>query len=234
MADPTFDHFASSYETALQAGLSLSGESSDYFADLRVRCLRQRLEKLKTPIHRLLDFGCGVGATTKFFLDQFQLEEMVGIDPSSASIEIAKKNEADRNSDEHCQVKYQNLAEFLPDEQFDMVYCNGVFHHIDLLDRYNAMMMIYQSLRPGGIFAFWENNPYSLPARYVMSRISFDADAVMVWPLTARQMMRNVGFRVLLTDYRFVFPRLIRWMRWSENLICKLPLGAQYLVLCTK
>ncbi len=44
-------------------------------------------------------------------------------------------------------------------------------------DRSRALDYTYQALKPGGYFAFWENNPWSLGARYLMSRIPFDRDA---------------------------------------------------------
>lgn len=234
MSEPTFDHYAKRYQEELDAGLAVSGESSDYFADLRLACLAQRLEQRGVSASRILDFGCGVGSTTGSFLRHFQPKQIMGIDPSHASIEIAKTNQSGFTTNKICQIDYRSLDEHTPEQNFDLVYCNGVFHHIDPELRKKAMTTIYQSLRSGGVFAFWENNPYSLPARYVMSRISFDADAVMVWPSAARRLMASVGFKVLLTDYRFIFPGSIRWMRWSESFFCKLPVGAQYLILSVK
>ena len=131
-------------------------------------------------------------------------------------------------------IDYQNTADYDPDEQFDLVFCNGVFHHIALEARSDAIKTIFRSIRPGGVFAFWENNPYSIPARYVMSRIPFDRDAIMVWPRQARKQMRDVGFDVLLTDYCFLFPAMMSWLRWSEGFVRHVPLGAQYLILSKK
>jgi SAM-dependent methyltransferase len=234
MNDPTFDRFASQYNDALQTGLSVSGETSDFFAESRLRYLSNRIQENHFTVRRALDFGCGIGSTTRGFFSHFELDYFAGVDPSSESINIAKKSRQKVDASNDCEVEYFYLKDFLPREQFDLVYCNGVFHHIGLDDRGEAMTIIYESLKSGGVFAFWENNPYSLPARYVMSRIPFDQDALMVWPSHAREMIRGVGFKPILTEYRFIFPRFIRWMRWSENLVCKLPIGAQYLVLAVK
>ncbi|MGC6550069.1 MAG: class I SAM-dependent methyltransferase [Rubripirellula sp.] len=234
MTDSSFDHYASNYEDALQHGLSVSGESSSYFADARLSCLRQLIEEQSIVTTKALDFGCGVGATTAFFLQHFDLLKLTGIDPSSESIDQAKKNFALLDSDSSCEVTYLRSDDFTPESNYDLVYCNGVFHHIPLEERCRALGTIYECLRPGGVFAFWENNPYSLPARYVMSKIPFDHDAIMVWPSQVRELMTRIGFEVVSTDYHFIFPSLLRWMRWSEKLFCKLPLGAQYLVLSIK
>jgi hypothetical protein len=39
---------------------------------------------------------------------------------------------------------------------------------------------------------------------------------------------------VLLTDFQFVFPRVLRLLRPIESTGARCPLGAQYMVLCRK
>lgn len=46
--------------------------------------------------------------------------------------------------------------------------------------------LVRRSLRPGGVFAFWEINPWNPGTRHVMSRIPFDRDAIMLTPPEAR------------------------------------------------
>jgi len=43
----------------------------------------------------------------------------------------------------------------------DLAYCNGVFHHIAPDARPEALAMIRDALKPGGLFAFWENNAWN-------------------------------------------------------------------------
>ena len=74
MNDSSFDRYATDYDEALQAGLSVSGEASDFFALSRVRWLSSRLAQRDQKVDSILDFGCGVGATTKHFLDVFFLQ----------------------------------------------------------------------------------------------------------------------------------------------------------------
>ena len=234
MTDSSFDRYATEYDEALQAGLSVSGEASDFFALSRVRWLRDILARQEKNVSAILDFGCGVGATTKHFLDEFAPRVFKGVDTSAASIDVARQGYHSTEKTSDCEVRFACLsdADLLP--QYDLVYCNGVFHHIDIEKRLEAMRFIAGSLRPGGVFAFWENNPYSLPARYVMSRIPFDHDAVMVWPRQARDLIQKVGLEIVRTDYCFIFPAALSWLRWTEQLLCKVPLGAQYLVVSVK
>lgn len=67
-----------------------------------------------------------------------------------------------------------------------------------------------------------------------MSRIPFDRGAVTLTATEARQMLRTGGFEILRTDFLFIFPKMLSWFRWLEPSVAKLPLGAQYQVLCRK
>jgi SAM-dependent methyltransferase len=127
-----------------------------------------------------------------------------------------------------------SFTEQLPAEYIDLAFCNGVFHHIPVIDRLTAMKRVYSSLRPSGLFAFWENNPWNLATRYVMGRIPFDRDAVTLSPPAARRLLREGGFEVMRTDFLFFFPRHLSWLRSLEPRLTCLPLGAQYQILCRK
>ena len=39
---------------------------------------------------------------------------------------------------------------------------------------------------------------------------------------------------VLQTDFLFIFPHMLRGLRGLEPLVARLPLGAQYQILCCK
>jgi hypothetical protein len=109
-----------------------------------------------------------------------------------------------------------------------------VFHHIPVSERAGAMRYVFDFLRPGGCFGLFENNPWSPGARLVMKRIPFDRDAVMLWPAETRRLMRDAGFEVVRTDFLFIFPRPLAFLRGLEPALCGLPLGAQYMVLGRK
>jgi SAM-dependent methyltransferase len=116
--------------------------------------------------------------------------------------------------------------------EFDLAYCNGVFHHIAPGQRLEALALVHRALRAGGLFCFWENNPWSPATRYVMSRCAFDRDAILLSPPDARALLRRGGFQILRTDFRFIFPRALRALRPVEDAVYRLPFGAQYQVLC--
>ncbi len=126
------------------------------------------------------------------------------------------------------------MAGYEPVGEFDLAFCNGVFHHIPLGERAAVMRYIYNSLRPDGLFAFWENNPWNPGTRYVMSRIPFDREAIPLAPPQARELVRVCGFGVLRTDFLFILPRVLKWLRGLERRLARWALGAQYQVLRRK
>jgi SAM-dependent methyltransferase len=157
-----------------------------------------------------------------------KVESVLGLDASERSLAVAKRVHRSERT------QFLSVGHYEPKEQIDLAFCNGVFHHIPLNERVTAVNFVHRSLRPRGLFAFWENNPWNPGTRYVMSRISFDRDAIMLTPPEARRLLRAGGFEILRTDFLFIFPRMLRRFRGLEPLVSRLPLGAQYQVLGRK
>ncbi|MBV8159401.1 MAG: hypothetical protein JO265_00605 [Acidimicrobiia bacterium] len=90
-------------------------------------------------------------------------------------------------------------------------------------------------MRPGGVLAVFENNPWSVPARLVMRRVPFDAGAVMLRAGELARLARDAGFaEVRPPRYLFVFPRALSWLRPLERPLEAVPVGAQYGVICVR
>lgn len=223
-----FDTYADDYDAALAEGLSASGESRDYFARERLRWLAGQLSGRGVQPRTVLDFGCGVGAATPFWREFFPEAALLGVDVSARSLEVARRQYGSP------EVQFQTLAERVPDGSRDLAFCNGVFHHIPPAGRAAALAYVHGSLAPGGLFAFWENNPWNPGTRYIMHRIPFDRDAVLISPPHARHLLTAAGFQILRTDFLFLFPRSLSALRPLEPPLAHLPLGAQYQVLCRR
>jgi SAM-dependent methyltransferase len=225
---PEFDQYAADYDQALEQGISVSGEDKNFFAQGRVEWLAQCLQKISVRPRAVMDFGCGTGQAAPFLLKHLKAETVLGVDVSEGLLAVAQRDHGST------QTHFLSLQSYVPSAKMDLVFCNGVFHHIPLTERSAAIGYSFRSLRPGGIFALWENNPWNPGTRYVMSRIPFDRDAVTLSPPTARKLVRSVGFEILSTNFLFLFPRALRWLRWIEPLVSNLPAGAQYQVLARK
>ena len=229
LPSPTgFDDYAENYDAALDRGLSVSGEGKDYFAQERVTWLARKLAQLGAQPSQILDFGCGTGTATPHLLGLNERVAVTGVEISAKSLLVARQEHGSPRA------RFVALAEYQPAGHVDLAFCNGVFHHIPLAERAEAVDLVFRALRPGGLFAFWENNPWNPGTRYVMSRIPFDRDAITLSVREAKRLLVTGGFTVVRTDFLFWFPRALRWLRGLEPLLTQVPLGAQYLVLCRK
>lgn len=228
MSDPAeFDRFADNYDDCLNDALAASGETKEFFAWERVQWLAKCLKKIGRPSNKVLDYGCGTGDTTQFLREILGSESVVGLDVSTLSLERARERHGGY-------AQFFTFGEYVPDGSIDVVYCNGVFHHIPVGERAAAVDYVFRCLRPGGIFALWENNPWNPGTQYVMHKCEFDHDAVKISPPEAARLLRKGGFEILRKDFRFFFPRLLKVMRPAERLLVKVPLAGQYQALARK
>ena len=227
-ASDLFDQYAGGYEAALDEGLKVTGENPAYFAEGRVKWMQRWLDRLEATPRRILDFGCGTGGSVPFLLKLKGVEEIVGVDVSDASLNVARERYTDPR------VQFHRPSDFSVEGSIDLAFCNGVFHHIPPADRPACVRYIHTTLRPGGLFALWENNPWNPGVRYIMSRVSFDRDAIMLSPPETTALLSNQNLQQLAQRFAFVFPRQLAWLRATEHLVSRMPLGGQYITLCRK
>jgi SAM-dependent methyltransferase len=173
----------------------------------------------------LLDFGCGSGAAFAHLRRAFPDARIIGFEPEPGLRAVAEVAAAEHS------VEVLGDAALAPRGGADVVYCNGVFHHIPLDERAAAMRDIRLSLRAGGLAFVWENSPYNPGTRLVMSRIPFDRNARLLKPRSLRALLAAHGLEHHLTEFHFVFPRALAFLRPVETAIRGLPLGGQYVVM---
>lgn len=194
----------------------------------RVAWLSKGLSKLGRKPKSVMNFWCGTGSATPYLLELLGVETVIGVEVSSKSIAVAKSAYGSERA------RFMTSGEYQSVEQLGLAFCNGVFHHIPLQKRSESIEYIYRSLRPGGLFALWENNFWNPATRYVMSRCPFDKDANTLTPPEAGRLARAGDFTILHTDFLFIFPRMLSWLRGIEPLVSRLPCGSQYQVPCRK
>ncbi|CAI4032534.1 Methyltransferase domain-containing protein [Nitrospira tepida] len=223
-----FDDYSEDYDRALAEGLSVAGENKEYFATGRIQWLRGRLDELRERSDRVLDFGCGDGSASELILKYLGARETIGVDTSSRMVALGRRKYGSDCS------RFFHMNEYRPNADVDLVYSNGVFHHIAPSERPQALDYVYRCLRAGGLFALWENNPWNPGTRYVMSRIPFDRDAIPLTPRESRVSVQAAGFEIVYSDFLFLFPHALRFLRWLEPFVSRYPFGAQYLILCRR
>jgi SAM-dependent methyltransferase len=219
-----FDQYSSNYDHVLNEGLRVTGEDKDYFATSRVGWTARRLAEFGTATTAVLDFGCGTGASVPLLARELRAATVTGVDDSRPSLHEARRAFTTSG------VRFVHVSEMADVGPFDVAYVNGVFHHVAPSERPETLAGIASTLKPGGVVALWENNPYNPGARWVMRRLPFDRDAVMLRPSETRRLVQSAGLLVLSTDYCFFFPRLLAALRPLEPGLRSLPLGGQYVV----
>ena len=220
-----FDALVDSYDEELRRGMALSGETPDFYAGERVSFLAACLRELGHRPRAVLDYGSGMGATSTHLARLLAPATLVGVDESRESVKRATRDFGGT-------ARFLPLQELPPEPIFDVVYCSGVFHHIQPDQRAGALSYLRERMVPGAIFSLWENNPWNPAITVTMNRSPIDRNAVKVPPPEARRLVRGGGFELLRTDYLFYFPRALSPLRVLEPSLRKLPLGAQYQVLC--
>jgi SAM-dependent methyltransferase len=223
-----FDVHASDYETLLDHGLLPTGFPKDYFAHGRIAWLGRLLKHLKFKPDVIIDYGCGTGTSSLILLQMLGAQRVIGLDISGRSLAKARQ----RHNLLELRFVLRDEIETAPEAS--LVFCNGVFHHIAPHDRRFTVRDIFELLRPGGIFALWENNPWNPGTRYVMNRIPFDKDARTLSPLKTKRLLRRGGFKILDQSFVFFFPKILRSLLFVEPFLRWLPLGGQYLTLGRK
>ena len=221
MPEQLFDR-AAEYEVMLNQGISLSGESQEFFISGRIQDIRTQLPR--NPC-RILDYGCGTGKSCGQLSEFFPGAYVVGADLSDDALRHAKTHFGSNR------VRFVNIADLRQLERFDLCYINGVFHHILPSERQQTLLMIKDLLTPGGHLALCENNPWNPGTRMVMRRIPFDRDAIPLSFLETRRRIQAAGFQVYSTRFLFYMPKALAAFRFIEPLFVKVPLGAQYYVL---
>ena len=216
-----FDQYALDYDAHLQRGVSLSGETSDWFVRERLAHVARCFAADGFAPRQIVDFGCGTGNNLLEIARRWPEAELVGLDPSEASLERARERLA-------------GAAELTtPDRygvcgQTDWIFSNGVMHHIPRDSQASALAYLRTLLRPAGRLTIFENNPLNPGAHMVMHRIPFDRDAKMLSPWRLSQLFHHAGFEQVRRSYHFLYPNALRFMRFSEPALLQLPIGAQY------
>ena len=224
-----FDPFADNYRSIHDKNVAISGANSRYFARLKVQLLAEL--GLRGPFH-LLDLGCGDGETAAAIPDFFSDVTVDGIDVSKQSIQVAQHRELPFA---HFQV-YNGTDIPFPDQQFDVVFVAGVFHHVDPSFHLALLQEISRVLKPGGQLFIFEHNPWNPATRYLVKTCVFDEDARLLRAGQLRSLIHQVKLNLFPTRYILFFPRgrLFAWLHPVEKYLKRVPLGAQYLLQAVK
>jgi len=228
IANLPFDRAAQNYDAIVQRAIGASGETVQFFAELKVRLTAETVGDAQPET--ILDFGCGIGNTTRAIATRFPNSDVVGFDVSTDSLALARQ----LASSPLGRVTYVSSSDNrlpLPDASVALVFASCVFHHIEPDERERWARELKRVLKPGAPVFLFEHNPYNPLTRRVVRRVPFDESVILLKPRDATSLMRSAGFTTSPARFYFFFPSFIRALRALEPALRRIPLGAQYFVV---
>lgn len=227
-----FDPFTETYKDIINKSARLSGENYEYFARLRLELMQKELISRTGENDRfsILDFGCGIGETTRIMREMFPNSTITGYDESGESIAKALTLCLPQTTF----VKAVKKGIPAKDEQYNVIYSNGTFHHIDWKDHRHFLKELARVVTLGGYVFIFENNPRNPLMMHAMKKNPFDAGLKAIPPSHLVALGKAVGLSYVKTDYYFFFPRILKLFRLLEKFLRGIPLGAQYYTLFKK
>jgi SAM-dependent methyltransferase len=230
VSQPEFDRYSGSYEELLKDPIRdrFMGSGPQFFHLRKRDLIREYFSALGIGTRglRYLDVGCGKGELLSLLRDDFH--QVAGCDPSPAMLRSIQGVET-RVQDDPSKIPFADAA-------FDFVTAVCVYHHVPPASRMALTREAFRVLRPGGVFAILEHNPYNPVTRLIVSRTQVDVDAVLLRPSEAGEWMRLAGFTCHLPRYFLYFPEPIyrRAGHRLEHLLRGVPLGGQYAIFGAK
>lgn len=226
MQETEFDKFADEYRQLHEQNIAASGEGPEFFAEYKVRDLRDYLGGDLPQELRILDFGAGVGTSVPWFAKYFPEARVTCADVSRESLHVGRRLHGER-------------ARFIPfdgrtlpfdDGSFDIAFAACVFHHIDRREHIPLLRELHRVLTPCGRLTIFEHNPLNPLTVHAVQTCPFDENAVLIRCRDLKSAFVISGFLQPIHRYRIFFPRFARALRPLERYLAWLPLGAQYFV----
>jgi SAM-dependent methyltransferase len=220
-----FDEYRDTYRDALRRAISFASSDVDFFTEAKARALLDVIRRLLgNPAEvRVLDVGCGPGETDAYLVPH--VRRLHGVDVSEGILEAARA----RNPGV-VYTAYDGGRLPFDDARFDLAFAICVLHHIPPAQWQPFVDDMSRTVRPGGVIAIAEHNPFNPLTRLVVHRCEFDDDAVLLRRRTVEALQREAGAKAVESRYILFFPWRSRLLTRAENGLRSLPLGAQYVV----
>lgn len=214
-----FDNYTENYNELLRDSTKFFSASEEYFARYKIELVRL---KVKQPITRILEYGCGIGRNIQYLQAAFPGAEIIGTDISDASLAIAAV--------ENPGVRFEAEHENLDLGQFDLIFVAGVFHHIQPIERPSVTRLLAKRLTKSGSLCVFEHNPFNPITRRIVNTCPYDADAVLLKPTELRLLLEQAGLMMRGKAYCLFIPPKLSRLSPLERYLEWLPLGGQYWV----
>jgi len=224
-----FYKFSHNYREIHNKNLELTGYSSSYFAQRKIREISNQIKNRNEPL-RILDLGCGDGLCTFFLQNYFPNAYLHGLDISNRIIKKAQHRKISKSKFSTYDGKHIPYD----DEYFNIIMIANMLHHVaDVGNQILILSQCYRILKKTGTLFVFEHNPLNPITRHIVNNCVFDKDAVLI---THYKMNKILGYTGFVTTCRFIhfLPAFLHRLEFLEKRLWRVPMGGQYYYTCIK
>jgi len=221
----TFDAYKDNYSDVVDAAVSFTGMSTDFFTRVKADYLLDISHNHfgSTDDLHALDVGCGVGNFHALLSPR--LKSLSGVDVSPATIETASS----RNKTVEYKV-YDGGTLPYNDSAFDLAFTSCVMHHVPPAQWNKFAEEMHRVVRPQGLVVVFEHNPRNLLTMRAVNSCPFDDDAVLLRREETERIYKAAGFAAVESRFILSVPAFNSFFRSIDRMMGRLPFGAQYYV----
>jgi SAM-dependent methyltransferase len=225
-----FDRFADAYYDQHRENVAVTGESPEYFAEYKIRQLRDIVERDEIAVSRICDFGSGIGNSIPYFRKYFPEAALTSSDVSERSLTLGRQRYP--GAGDHVLIEDNRIP--CETGSFDVTFSACVFHHIAHEEHVMWLKELHRITRPGGLIAVFEHNPLNPLTVHAVNTCPFDENAKLIFARSLAKRLSAAGWAAPRIQYNLFFPRSLAALRRFEASLGWLPLGAQYVALARK
>ncbi len=222
-----FDAYSAKYAELLRDPLRDRFATAAFFHERKWTLIREFWKRRGVRISSLvwLDIGCGHGDLLRLGAPGFR--SAAGCDPSREMLRPIA-GAVLRRQESPAELPFESGA-------FDFATAVCVYHHVDEPLQAPLTAEADRVLRPGGILAIIEHNPWNPVTQAIVRRSPVDTGAHLLTARRCRELVRRAGLDLLATEHFLYLPELLyRYAAPAERALRRLPMGGQYAVFARK
>ena len=226
-----FDRFADAYYDQHRENVAVTGESPEYFAEYKIRQLRQIVAREQVGVSRICDFG---SRDRQFHSVLPKILSGCGADIVQTSRSAASRWANSVTPATATTVLIEDSRIPCEAGAFDVAFSACVFHHIPHEEHVTWLKELHRITRAGGLIAIFEHNPLNPLTVHAVNTCPFDENAKLIFARSLAKRLSAAGWASPRIQYNLFFPRGLAGLRPLEAGLGWLPLGAQYVAFARK
>ena len=171
--------------------MAITGEAPEYFAEYKIKVLRDVILRMSVASARILDFGSGIGNSIPHVRRLLPDSVLTCADVSQRSLEVSETRfpSLGRN----LLIKGERIP--VDDNSFDVTFSACVFHHIPHDEHVHWLSELFRVTRHGGVITVFEHNPLNPLTLRAVNTCPFDANARLIRASKFVESYRKAGWQ---------------------------------------